>query len=74
MRVKTTVGDKCPIVLRVRTSVVWTGLLRKLYEQREVRVFYNPPRGQAPLYKAMRFSYESGALNKNVFENITCPL
>lgn len=39
-------------------------LLRKLYEQREVRVFYNPPRGQAPLYKAMRISYESGAISK----------
>lgn len=30
---------------RVRTGVGWTGLLRKLYENREVRVFYNPPFG-----------------------------
>ena len=28
---------------RVRTGVGWMGLLRKLYEQREVRVLYDPP-------------------------------
>lgn len=44
MRVKTAVGDKRPMALRVRTGVVRTGLLRKLYEQREVRVLYNPPK------------------------------
>ena len=43
MRVKTAVGDKCPMALRVRTGVVRMDLLRKLHEQREVRVFYNPP-------------------------------
>lgn len=48
------------------TSVAWMGLFQKLYEQREVRVFYNPPRGQAPLYKAMRNSYDSRAPYKNV--------
>ena len=39
---------------RVRTGVGWMGLSGKLYEKRAVRVRYNPPRGQAPLYKAMR--------------------
>lgn len=53
------------MALRIRTGVVWTGLLRKLYEKSEVRVLEYPPIWQggqvvkAPACKAVYREFDS---------------